>query len=268
MKAGDLAFVAELARAKAGLAIAPERAFFVESRLATLARHAGAPSVEALVEKLRGKPDAALVRAAVEALATPETSFFRDRTPFERLRDEILPGLCAARPNGRVRVWSAGCATGQEAYSAAMLCEENPALAGVEILATDLSARALEKAQGGLYTQFEVQRGLPIRLLLRHFDKVGENWRASPRLRQRIRWGRLNLVDDIEALGEFDVILCRHVLSGLDPAARAGVLERLSGALAEEGWLLLGAGDRSGAPDAFEPAHGGAGLHRRSGLSA
>ena len=267
MKPEDLAFVAALARAKAGLMLGPERAFFVESRLSTLARREGEASVEALVARLKAAPEEPLARAAVEALATPETSFFRDRTPFDHLRDEVLPELAAKRPEGKVRVWSAGCSTGQEPYSLAMMAAEHsvrfPKLQ-LEILATDLSARALEKAQAGLYTQFEVQRGLPIRLLIRYFDKVGDNWQANSRLRQTVRWGRLNLMNDFAKLGQFDIIMCRNVLSYFDTAPRHQVLKRLAGSLADDGCLVLGSGEAAALPEAFEPARGGAGLHRRN----
>jgi chemotaxis protein methyltransferase CheR len=267
VKPDDLAFVAALARAKAGLMLGVERAFFVESRLATLARREGEASVETLVARLRAAPEEPLARAAVEALATPETSFFRDRTPFDHLRDEVLPEMAANRPEGKVRIWCAGCSTGQEPYSLAMMVAEHAARfpkLQLEILATDLSAPALEKAQSGLYTQFEVQRGLPIRLLIRYFDKVGDNWQASPRLRQAVRWGRLNLMNDFARLGQFDIILCRNVLSYFDTAPRHQVLKRLAGALTDDGSLVLGAGEAAALPEAFEPARGGAGLHRRN----
>lgn len=267
MRAEDLSFVAALARAKAGLMLGAERAFFVESRLATLARREGEASVESLVARLRAAPEDPLNGAAVEALATPETSFFRDRTPFDHLRDEILPEMLARRSDGRIRIWCAGCSTGQEAYSLAMMVQEHavrfPDLQ-LEILATDLSSRALEKAQAGVYTQFEVQRGLPIRLLIRHFEKVGDNWRTAPRLRQAVRWGRVNLLNDFTRLGRFDVILCRNVLSYFDTAPRHQVLKRLAAALADDGCLVLGAGEAAALPEAFEPARGAAGLHRRN----
>lgn len=262
-----MAFVAALARAKAGLMIGPERAFFVESRLASLARREGEASVESFVARLRAAPEDPLARAAVESLATPETSFFRDRAYFDYLRDELLPELSARRPDGRVRIWSAGCSTGQEPYSLAILAQEHadkfPNLK-LEILATDLSARALEKAQSGLYTQFEVQRGLPIRLLIRYFDKLEDNWQASARLRQAVRWGRLNLMNDFDKIGRFDVILCRHVLNYFDAQPRVGILRRLAGALTDDGALMLGAGETIDMPEAFETVQETVGLHRRN----
>jgi chemotaxis protein methyltransferase CheR len=263
----DLEYVAALARAKAGLMLGVERAFFVESRLATLARREGYASVEALVAQLRASPADPIAGAAVEVLATPESSFFRDRPAFDRLRDEVLPQLAASRPEGKVRIWSAGCSTGQEPYSLAIMAQEHadrfPGLS-LELVATDLSTRALEKAQSGLYTQFEVQRGLPIRLLLRYFDKVEDSWRVSPRLRQVVRWGRLNLMNDFTKLGQFDVILCRNVLNYFDPTPREQVLTRLASMLADDGCLVLGASETASLPEAFDTAHSGAGLHRRN----
>ena len=261
----DLEFVAALARSRAGLMLRGERGFLVENRLAWLARREGEPSVSALIQRLRASADESLARTVVEALATPETSFFRDRIPFDRLRDEVLPELAATRPEGRVRVWSAGCSTGQEAYSLAMMVEEHQARfpqLKLDLVASDLSERALEKARSGIFTQFEVQRGLPIRMLLNHFDRVGDNWQVSPRLRQSVRWGRLNLMHDFTRVGKFDVILCRNVLSALDHEPRRQVLEGLAHALADDGTLVLGMGETAAMPEAYEPAHGGAGLHR------
>ena len=263
----ELEFIAATARARAGLMLRGEKTFFIESRLAPLARREGVNSPQALVQRLRAEPDEALTMAAVEALAAPETSFFRDRTPFDRLRDEVLPQLAAIRPEGVVRAWCAGCSTGQEAYSLAMLVEENRARfprLQLQIVGSDLSQRALEKARSGLYTQFEVQRGLPIRYLINHFEKVEDNWRVSTRLRQAVRWGRLNLTDDFSRIGPFDIILCRNVLSYFDGAPRRRALEGLATVLADDGWLVLGQGESADLPGGFEPARGGGGLYRRN----
>ncbi len=268
MKPDDLAFVAALARAKAGLMLRPERAFFVESRLATLARREGEPTVEGLAARLRAAPEEPLAWSAVEALATPE--------------DQLLPRPGRLRPPARRRscpTWPpagrrARCGCGAPAapparspISLAIMAEEYAA-AVPQAAARDPGHRpvgpGLEKAWSGLYTQFEVKRGLPIRLLLRHFDKVGDNWQASARLRQSVRWGRLNLMNDFTKLGRFDIILCRNVLSYFDAAPRHQVLKRLAGILAEDGCLMLGAGEAAALPEAFEPARGGAGLHRRN----
>jgi chemotaxis protein methyltransferase CheR len=167
-----------------------------------------------------------------------------------------------------VRVWSAACGSGQEIYSLAMLAEEADALAPggcVELFASDLSERALEKAQSGLYTQFEVQRGLPIRLLVRHFDKDGEMWSIAPRLRQMVRWRRINLLADLSRIGAFDVIFCRYVLSNSVESARAKILENLAAALSPEGCLFLGAGETvEGITEALSPIEDRPGLFVRN----
>lgn len=262
----ELEFVASAARSRAGLMLRGERTFFIESRLSTLARRENEPSPQALVQKIRAGRDETLIAAMVEALAAPETSFFRDRAAFDHLRDEVLPQLAASRPEGVVRVWCAGCSTGQEAYSLAMLVEENRARfpkLRMGVIATDLSERALEKARAGLYTQFEVQRGLPIRYLINHFEKIDDNWRVSPRLKQAVRWGRLNLVDDFSRIGRFDLVLCRNVLSYFDAAPRRRALENLAAVVADDGYLMLGQGETADLPDAFQPLRGG-GLHSRN----
>jgi chemotaxis protein methyltransferase CheR len=172
-----------------------------------------------------------------------ETSFFRDRIPFDQFREETLPALVAAPRDRPIRVWSAACATGQEPYSLAMLLdEERSSLQGarVELFGSDISERALEKARSGVYTQFEVQRGLPIRRLMRHFDKTGEMWTLSPQIRQMVRWRRINVLADLRALGQFDVIFCRNLLSSFDTATRRRVLEQLARALPQDGRLVLG----------------------------
>lgn len=267
MKPEDLEFVAAIARSRAGLVLRGDKAFFIENRLANVARREGLASVQALVQTLKTEPTEALARAVAEALTVGETSFFRNRASFDALAEDVLPTLARARGERGIRVWCAGCATGQEVYSLLIMAEEQAAKLGgakIELLATDLSERALEKAQAGIYTQFEVQRGLPIRMLIRHFDKIDDTWRASPQLRQGARWAPLNLTDDLRALRGFDLILCRNVLTHFDLGVRAKVMESLAMALAPDGRLMLGAEEGAGFPEAFEPARNGAGLYRRN----
>lgn len=240
-----------LARDEAGLKLRPDRAFFADTKLQPVARRLGEPSVEALLARLRAGGDPALVRAVVEALAPSETSFFRDRAVFDRLFNEVLPGLSARRGGRPLRIWSAGCATGQEIYSVALLAASRPDAPALELFASDLSERALQKARAGLFSHFEVQRGLPIRLLLRHFEKADDSWRASPALRQTIRWAQVNLMQDLSRIGPFDVVLCRNVLSGFTAGAADATLERLDGVLAPDGCLVLGAAERATPPPAF-----------------
>jgi len=187
-----------------------------------------------------------------------ESFFFRDRLPFDRLRDTVLPALIAARAESRrLRIWSAASSTGQEPYSLAMLVKEfAPRLAGwtVEIVASDISNEVTEKARTGLYTQFEVQRGLPIHLLMTHFERSDDHWRIAADLREMVRFQQQNLLDDFSALGRFDVVFLRNVLIYFDQATKADVLKRVAGVLAPDGYLLLGAAETVvGVSDHFQP---------------
>jgi chemotaxis protein methyltransferase CheR len=257
---GDLEFLCALVRARSGLVLTGERGFFAETRLSPLARREGVASVSDLVQRVKTAGDDRLMRAVVEAMLIQETSFFRDRAVFRTLQDNVLPALSSARGGGPLRVWSAGCATGQEPYSLAMAADAASIPLTLDIFASDLASAGLEKAESGLYTHFEVQRGLPIRRLLQYFEPVDDAWRISPKLRQSVRWRRLNLVDEFSVARPFDLILCRNVVDGFDPSTRAKVVERLSRALTPDGWLLLGA--QEAAPAGFAAA-GAAGLFRR-----
>ncbi len=248
MSPADLDFLSALVRVRSGLVLAGERGFFAETRLSPLARRVGVASVSELVQRVKDGEDERLLRSVVEAMLNPETAFFRGRQTFKGLEDRILPEV-AQRRGRPARVWSAGCSTGQEPYSLAMTAEDHPRLGDIDILATDLSSAAIEKAESGVYTHFEVQRGLPIRSLLRHFEPLDDGWRLRARVRDRIRWRRLNLVDAFAVAEPFDVVMCRHVLDAFDPRSRAATLQRLTAALAPDGWLVLGADEA--APEGF-----------------
>ena len=264
----DIQLIVALCKQRAGLKIDPTRTYLIESRLGPLARREAYGSVSELIAGLRARREEPLIWALVEAMTSSETAFFRDRTPFQLFRDEILPTLTRMRGPEPIRIWSAGCSTGQEAYSLAMIAEAGQGLepgARIEIYGSDLSERCIEKAQTGLYNPFEVQRGLPIRLLVDHFDKVEESWRLSPRIRQRVRWRRLNLAGDLSGVGRFDVIFCRNVLCDLDEAVRPRVLEGLAAALPADGFLVLGAEETPlGLTDAYRPITGREGLFARN----
>jgi chemotaxis protein methyltransferase CheR len=261
MKADEIDFVAELARVRAGLMIDRAKPYVVETRLGPVARREGFGSIREMLLACRQRRDERLIWMVVESLAAGETFFYRDKQAFARLGAEILPEMMRHRGDRPIKIWSAGCSTGQEPYSLAMQIEasrEDLPPGRVEILGTDLSERSLHKAQEGLYNQFEVQRGLPISSLLRHFERQDEMWRVSPRIRAMARWRRVNLNADFRALGQFDVIFCRNVLEEMEPQAARRALERLSLSLEPGGYLVLSQDEvAADAVTALEPAGGG-----------
>ncbi|WP_293364156.1 CheR family methyltransferase [Phenylobacterium sp.] len=252
----DREFLSALCLARAGLRLDADKSYLIESRLGPVARREGYVSPEAFIGALREGADERLTWAAVEAMALPESEFFRDRAVFHHVVEVMLPAMVKARRDQPVRVWCNACGTGQEVYSLAMLLADAPGLAGqVELYASDLSERCLEKAQAGIYSQFEVQRGLPARMLVRHFEKRGESFQLSPRIRQMLRWRRVNLMDDLSPFGQFDLVLCRSLLGQLAPDALAHVQGQLKRALTPGGRLVLGLKDPTGdlAPVAAAP---------------
>jgi chemotaxis protein methyltransferase CheR len=266
MTPDEISVIADLVRRRSGVVVDVDKTYVIETRLAPVARREGFTTIGELVDELQARRDEALIWAVVEAMSSTDTQFFRDRVPFDQMRDDILPALARAR-RGTARIWSIGCSTGQEPYSLAMLAEDergrHPGLQ-IEITGGDLSERCLEKAHSGLYTQFEVQRGLPSRLLVKYFDKVDEAWVLAPRIRQAVALKRLNLLSDIKGSGPFDVIFCRNVLSAFDPVLRTDMLEQLAGVLVEDGYLVLGLTETSVAQSpAFRPVPGRPGLYRR-----
>ena len=268
MRPEDVEVVRGVVLSRSGVMIDPAKPYLIESRLAPLVRREGFASHTELVQAIRSRRDEKLMWALTEALTSSETSFFRDQAPFDQFRDEILPELAARRGERPIRVWSAACSTGQEPYSLAMIVDaERSKLPGVqiELFGSDLSERCLEKAQTGLYTQFEVQRGLPIRLLVRHFEQADELWALSPRVRQMVRWRRVNLLADLRALGQFDVIFCRNVISAFDGSVKRMVLEQLANALPEDGRLVLGLNETVvGVTEALLPLPGRRGVYAPS----
>jgi chemotaxis protein methyltransferase CheR len=245
----ERADLVEQCAARAGLQLDPDKAYLIESRLAPLARRESFGSVAELVRAMRDPAEERLVTAAVEALAPSETSFFRDRGLFERLWRDVVPELARRRADGVVRIWSAGCAAGQEIYSFAILQAEAPAPTGrVELFASDLSERLLERARSGIYSSFEVQRGLSARQLVRHFENRDDGFQLARPLRQAVRWRRVNLLGDLAPLGAFDVVLCRNVLNAFTAEARMRVLDSLAGVVAPDGVLVLGESEAAASP--------------------
>jgi len=245
MTGEEFEFLASLLKRGSGLSLTPGKADLIMGRLKAVAERQGFSSLAALVQALRNG-DERLEHSVIEAAATRDTSFFRDSVAFDALRGQILPALLRVRAaNKRLRIWSAAAATGQEPYSLAMVIDETPQFAGweIDILATDVSAHAIERARSGLFSEEEVQRGLPLRLLSKYFRKEPSGWRISDELRNRVELRVFNLMDCFAGLGMFDVIFCRNVLMYLDPEAKSDILERLAGSLERDGYLVLGAAE-------------------------
>ena len=221
--------------------------YLVESRVMPIVRRERLSGLDELMVVLQKGQIAKLAKDVIEAMTINETYFFRDKSPFDQFRNVMLPKLIATRQNEkRIRIWSAAASTGQEAYSLAMIIDECAAkIPGwkIEIVGTDLSDGVLDKARKGIYSQFEVQRGLPTPMLLRHFNQIGDAWQISEQMRSKVTFRQLNLLQDYSSLGRFDVIYCRNVLIYFDAPRKTDILTRLSRQLAPDGFLLLGASE-------------------------
>jgi len=261
----DYDFLRKLLKERSGLMLSADKQYLVESRLTPLARKAGITSLGDLVARLKARNEQLTVDV-VEAMTTNETFFYRDKIPFEHFRDAVMPNLMAARAKERrIRIWCAAASTGQEPYSLAMsLKDMKERLRGwrIEILGTDISTEVLEKAKAGIYSQFEVQRGLPIQMLVKYFAQVGDTWQIAPEIRATVQYRPLNLLQNFANLGRFDVVFCRNVLIYFDQETKTGVLNRLAKLVETDGYLVLGAAETVvGLTDAFKPVPDKRGLY-------
>ena len=268
----DFEYLRKFLKDRSGLDLAVDKQYLVESRLIPLARKAGLSGIGDLVQRMKSGAEALIVDV-VEAMTTNETFFFRDKTPFDHLRETMIPALLQARAARRsLRIWCAAGSTGQEPYSIAMCLKEcGPAVAGwrTEIIATDLSNEVLEKSKAGLYSQFEVQRGLPIQLLIKYFKQVGELWQINADIRAMVQHRQLNLLQDFSHLGTFDMIFCRNVLIYFDQETKVSIFLRLAKRMETDGFLALGAAETVvGLTDAFKPHPDKRGLYRPNRVSA
>ncbi len=253
----DYEYLRKLLKDRSGLVLSADKQYLVESRLIPLARKAGVAGISDLVQKMKGGAEALTVDV-VEAMTTNETFFFRDKMPFDHFRDTIIPTLVKARANRKsLRIWCAAGSTGQEPYSLAMSLKEMGSLLSgwrLEILATDLSQEVQEKSKAGIYSQFEVQRGLPIQLLVKYFKQTGEMWQINSDIRSMVQHRQLNLLQDFSNLGIFDVVFCRNVLIYFDQDTKIGVLNRIMKSMEPDGFLALGAAETVvGLTDSFKP---------------
>jgi chemotaxis protein methyltransferase CheR len=261
----DFDYLRRMLKERSGLVLPAEKQYLAESRLLPVARRHGMSSLTELVAKLKA-PNSSLATEVVEAMTTNETFFFRDKIPFEQMRDIVMPELAVARAREkRIRIWCTAAASGQEPYSLAMIVKNlGAALAGfrVEILATDIAGEVLERAKAGLYSQFEVQRGLPIQLLVKYFTQAGEMWQIAPEIRAMVQFRPINLLNDFKPLGTFDLVFCRNVLIYFDQETKTRVLERIARQMAPDGTLVLGAAETVvGLTDALKPVPERRGLY-------
>ncbi|MDB5490543.1 MAG: cheR methyltransferase, binding domain protein [Micavibrio sp.] len=244
MKDTDFAVFAKLLKDKSGFALTPAKTYLLESRVLPVASRHGCADLTALADLLRKSVNNALIYEIVEAMTTNETLFFRDDKPFRHFRSALLPLMMKNREHKKsLRIWSAACSTGQEPYSIAItmsdLIQEHPGW-NVEIIGTDISGSVIEKAKQGIYTQFEIQRGLPVPMMVKYFTRRDAEWQIHEKFRRMVRFEPFNLMQGMEKFGTFDIIFCRNVLIYFDEDTKRSVLQNLSRRLSPDGYLLLG----------------------------
>lgn len=254
----DFDLLRRIVKTRSGLTLSPDKAYLLENRLMAVARKWGMNDIEGLAATVRGATNEELLREITEAMTTNETLFFRDQTPFDQLEKVVLPRLLETRKEKRhIRIWSAGCSSGQEPYSVAMVAKQLGAALNdwrIDIVATDISRAMLDKARAGLYTQFEVQRGLPIAMLMKYFSQAGDKWELDPGIRAMVDFGEFNLLNDPSPLGRFDIVFCRNVLIYLDQPTKARVLENICNMMPDDGVLYMGGAETvMGVTEKFQP---------------
>jgi chemotaxis protein methyltransferase CheR len=258
--------LASLLKARSGLIIGQDKVYLLETRLINILRREKLPDLNALADRLRRPGADVIARDMVEAMTTNESFFFRDDKPFQHFRTQALPRLVAARPaSATLRIWSAASSSGQEAYSLAMILAESKAVLGgrkVEIIGTDIARDPLNRAKEGQYTQFEVQRGLPVQMLMKYFKKEEPNWRIAPAIRQMAQFREFNLLGDLRPLGRFDIVFCRNVLIYFEQPTKARVLEAMAALMPPDGLLYLGGAETVlGITSRFAPLPGERGVY-------
>lgn len=258
IRAEDFELLCGIVKSRSGLTLSPDKAYLVENRLMAVARKWGMNDIDGLASSVRGGPNEELLREITEAMTTNETLFFRDQVPFEQLEKVVLPRLMESRKQSRhIRIWSAACSSGQEPYSIGMILKGMGSVLDdwrIDIVATDISRTMLDKARAGLYTQFEVQRGLPIAMLMKHFRQAGDKWEIDPAIRGMVGYQEFNLLDDPARLGQFDIVFCRNVLIYLDPPTKSRVLENVWKIMPADGVLYMGGAETvMGVTERFQP---------------
>jgi chemotaxis protein methyltransferase CheR len=262
----DYEFLRKYLKDKSGLVLSADKQYLIESRLNPVVKKAGLASISDIVAKLKGAGSDALAYQVVEAMTTNESFFFRDKTPFDHFKDAMMPALLKNRAREKsLRIWCAAASTGQEPYSIAMCLKEmGSQLAGwrIEIIGTDLSQEVLEKAKVGVYSQFEVQRGLPVQFLLKYFTQQGDMWQVSSDIRSMVQYKPLNLLEPFTQLSSFDIVFCRNVLIYFDQEMKSNILGRIHKQMKPDGFMVLGAAETVvGLTTAFAPVPDRRGLY-------
>jgi len=256
MKLVDFDIYANLLKEKSGLNLTQDKCYLIESRLNPIAKKWGYENVNTMTVALQIIPDPKLVNDIVEAMTTNETSFFRDTRPFDTFRDVVLKYIKENRKKKHMRIWCAASSSGQEPYTLAMILSEiKDQFPGwkFEIVATDISRQILDTARKGIYSQFEVQRGMPITLLVKYFNQVEEKWHLNDSIKSMVKFDYFNLLSPMHALGIFDVIFCRNVLIYFDQETKSDVLGRMHNQLENDGFLFLGGAETVlGITDSFK----------------
>ena len=270
MTVTDFEFICQILRERSGLVLTNDKAYLLESRLLPVARKWKLATFDDLVRTIRSRMDEAVIRDVVEAMTTNESFFFRDTKPFDQFKQLVLPALMKSRAGGKtIRIWSAACSSGQEPYSLAMILSEMAVqLNGwkIEIVGTDLSTEILARAKEGMYSQFEVQRGLPITMLVKYFAQVGDRWQINPKIRGMVQYREFNLLQDPAPLGRFDVVFCRNVLIYFDQPTKTRVLNSVAKLMPEDGFLFLGGAETVlGITDKFQMVPGQRGIYGVAG---
>lgn len=268
MSPQDFEFISTLIKSRSGLVLTPDKSYLLESRLMPVARKHGLKGLDDLIGTMRTRKDEALIVEVTEAMTTNESFFFRDIKPFDLLRDHVLPPILEKRAAKKhLRIWCAAASSGQEPYSIAIVLKElgvTMANWKIDMVGTDISHDILKKASDGKYSQFEVQRGMPIQLLLKYFDKQDETWQIKDEIRKMVQYKYWNLLDDLKGLGGFDIVFCRNVLIYFDAETKGRVLESISKLMPEDGMLFLGGAETVlGVTDRFKPVPGQRGVYAR-----
>ncbi len=266
MKPEEFDYISGLLKQRSGLILSREKMYLLESRLSPIARRNGFETLDDLVIHIRRDRNEILIRTVVDAMTTNESFFFRDTTPFDLFRDHVLPKLRETNAaSRRIRIWCAAASSGQEPYSLAIMLKDLEAQWSgwtFEILGTDINAQVLTKARAGIYSQFEVQRGLPIRMLIKYFTQEGETWQLAKSIRDMVTYKEFNLLESFRGLGAFDVIYCRNVLIYFDQATKSDVLNRMRDILPVHGTLFLGSAETVlGITERFKPVSGQRGMY-------